>query len=146
MIKTCLAMVAVALTAGCMPRWHNGDTLMTHRLNHAVVCGDSLCLQGAIRPTQAVTDYGFRVNSVTDDAGTALRFKSYQMFWMKKLFFEAEFDAPDPGATAVTVDVEFISRPNSRRQRVQAVLPIERDDRHGFHNQSRRWERPLSSE
>lgn len=144
MTRIWLAMLLGALVAGCAPQWHNGNIRMMHRFDRAAVYGDSLCLQGSIAPIQTVTDYGFRVNDVRANSGTSLRFRSYQIFWMKELRFEAAFEAPEPTATAVHVDVEFLSR--SGTQRVQTVLPVERDARDDYRSQLQRWEERESIE
>ena len=134
-----IPVVAMAsLLIGCGPAWHRDSTVrLTHSIPRAVVYGDSLSLQGVIWPVVSVTDYGVRINEVRDDTGKQLALRSYQLFWMKELRFEAEFDAPTAAATSVNVDMEFLSR--SGRQRVKAVLPLSRDTERDYRSQRNRW-------
>lgn len=138
MIKHVSAVAVAVLVAGCGPAWHDGKVRMTHSVERAATYGDSLSLQGEYAPIVAVSDYGFRVNGVRDDTGRVLRFKSYQIFWMKELRFEAEFEAPAATATSVHVDLEFNSR--SGIERFQLQLPIEREPKVDYRTQLSRWD------
>jgi hypothetical protein len=133
-----LVALVASLVAGCAPRWHGSRKIkLRHFVERAVVYEDSLSVQGKVAPLVSVTDYGFRVNEVNDDTGKRLDFRSYNLFWMKELRFEAEFDAPSDSASNVSVDVEFLSR--SGRQRIHKVLPIERDAKRDYRTQLRWW-------
>ncbi|MBK9126278.1 MAG: hypothetical protein IPM13_00540 [Phycisphaerales bacterium] len=86
---------------------------------------DTLSIQGRVNPVVSLTDYGLKVHRLQDDTGTALNFRSFQLFWAKELRFEAEFDPPSLAAKQVSIDIEFVSR--SGRQRLRSLLNIERD-------------------
>ncbi len=135
------AALIIGSIAGCAPSWQSDERIrLWHTVERAAVYNDSLSLQGMITPVVSFTDYGFRVNDVRDDTGKQLEFKSYQVFWMKELRFEAEFEAPTAAATSVNVDVEFLSR--SGKQRLQSVLPLSRDAQSDYRTQLRRWRDP----
>jgi hypothetical protein len=106
-------------------------------LQRAVVSNDALLLQGRISQTVSFTDYGVRVNEVVDDTGKPLAFRSYQVFWMKELRFEAVFDAPNDNAKTVGFDLDFLSR--SGVQTVRADLPITRNVERDYRTQIDRW-------
>jgi len=138
MTKLIAAALSLVAVVGCGPSWHRGDNVkLTNAVQRAAVYGDDLSLQGIITPVVSVTDYGFRVNDVRDDMGNQLGFRSFQLFWMKELRFEAAFNAPTAAANSVTIDVEFLSR--SGKQRVQTILPISRDVEPDYTTQLRRW-------
>lgn len=141
MTKLLPAALVIGLLAGCGPSWHSDARIkLSHTVQRAATYGDRLSLQGTITPLVSVTDYGFRVNEVRDDTGKTLDFKSFQLFWMKELRFEAEFEAPAASATSIDVDVEFLSR--SGKDRVQSVLPISRDVKRDYRTQLGRWRDP----
>ena len=135
-----VSAVTVCAIVGCAPAWHAGDRTLalSHSLQRAVVYEDRLSVQGVIQPLVSVTDYGFRVNEVHDGTGKNLSLKSFQIFWMKELRFEAEFEAPSVSADTVLVDVEFLSR--SGRQRLRSTLPIERNATFDYRTQLPRWQ------
>ncbi len=138
MIRLLAVAFALVTLTGCAPSWHRSENVkLSHSVRRAAVYGDTLSLQGIVDPVVSVTDYGFRVNDVRDDAGNQLDFRSYQLFWMKELRFEAAFDAPATAAKSVAIDVEFLSR--SGKQRVQMVLPVSRDVKPDYTTQLSRW-------
>lgn len=143
-LKRFLPILAMSLLVGCAPGWHDGSVELRHVICQAAVYGESLSLQGGMAPLVSVTDYGFRVNDVHDDTGKQLALKSFQIFWMKGLFYEAEFDAPAPTAKTVNVDVVFRSR--SGNQRIEKTLPIERGLNPNWHTQLRRWQKAATIE
>lgn len=131
-------LLTVALLIGCGPAWHRSDQIaMSHRITRAAVYENSLSLQGTISPVRSFTDHGFRVNSVCDDAGKQLTFRSYQLFWQKELRFEAEFSVPEAGSSEIAVDVEFLSRAGT--ERLKCLVPIERNVARDYTTQLDRW-------
>ncbi len=124
---------------GCAPAWHTGEERFKvwHTIRRAVVYNDSLSIQGVINPILAFTDYGVKVNEVTDDTGTRLPFRSYQTFWAKELCFELECAAPGPAARTVDIDVAFLTR--SGKQVVRKELPVVRGVEPSYATQLRAW-------
>jgi len=77
---------------------------------------------------------------VRDDTARKLDFKSFQLFWMKDLCFEVEFEAPADTASSVEVDMDFLSR--SGKERVKATIPITRNAVGDYRSQLDRWRDP----
>jgi len=121
--------------------WHGDDVSFRihHTIDRAAVYADNLSLQGRLNAVRAFTDYGVKVNSAVDDTGKQLDFRSYQLFWMKAMLFELEFEAPSPTAQTVSVDVEFRTR--SGKQRVRTTLALDRTGHTGYRTQLGRWQR-----
>ncbi len=123
-VRWAMRGLLLVLPIGCAPAWHSGDegVPVRHSVQRAVVYGDSLSIQGIINRTVAFTDYGVKVNHVSDDTGVALPFRSFQLFWVKELRFEVECAAPPPSARSVNVDLTFLTRSGSESVRKQLTI------------------------
>lgn len=130
-VRPRMLVAILASCTGCGPAWHSGNEGFTvrHTVQRAVVYGDSLSIQGIINRTLAFTDYGVKVNEVSDDTGVALPFRSFQVFWVKELRFEVECTAPSPSARSVNVNLTFLSRSGSQtvRKKLGILREIQRD-------------------
>lgn len=136
---TLLAVLLLIIPVfGCSPQWHANETIaLHHSIDRAAVYGRSVSVQGRITPVVAVTDYGFKSNEARDDLGNSLKFRSFQLFWMKELRFEVELELPDSSAKEVSLDFEFRSRAGV--QRLRSTLPLERNVSPDYRTQLRRW-------
>jgi len=132
---------AVTCVSGCAPgAQRTAGVALSYSIRRAAVDGDSLSVQGTISPQASFTDFGVRVREVRDDTARKLDFKCFQLFWMKDLCFEVEFEAPADTASSVEVDMDFLSR--SGKERVKATIPITRNAVGDYRSQLDRWRDP----